>query len=109
MGIAALCSLWFVYLLQPASALAALLLAAWLLVPYGLLALVVRFGREPRASRFSTEAIAAGGLALLLHAVVLRPDPQGAIAVMATPLYQLIAAGIVVPVMAHLFRPRPHG
>jgi hypothetical protein len=103
-GAAGLCSLGFVYALQPASALAALLLAAWLLTPYVLMGLVVRLGRSPRASLASTAAIAAGGLAFLLVVVWLRPDAQGAIAVMATPLYQLIAAGIVIPVMAHFIR-----
>ena len=103
-GVAAVCSLVFVYLLKPASAPAALLLAVWLLVPYALLALVVRFARVPRAALASATVIAALGLAFLLHSVVLRPDPQGAIAVMATPLYQLLATGIVVPLMAHFIR-----
>ena len=102
--LAALCSLGVVWALQPASLPSAVLLAAWLLVPYILLALVVRFGRVPRASLASTLLIACAGVAFLVNAVFVRPDPQGAIAVMATPLYQLLAAGIVVPVMAHFVR-----
>ena len=103
-AVAALCSLGVVWALQPASVPSALMLAAWLLVPYGLLALVVRFGRVPRASLASTLLVAGAGLAFLLGTVFVRPDPQGAIAVMATPLYQLLVAGIVVPVMAHFIR-----
>jgi hypothetical protein len=100
---AALCSLGIAWALRPVSLASALLLAAWLLVPYALLALVVRFG-PARASLASTVLIICGGFAFLVDVVFVRPDPQGAIAVMATPLYQLLAAGIVVPVMAHFVR-----
>jgi hypothetical protein len=44
-----------------------------------------------------TVLVVAGGLLFLTIVVFVRPDPQGGIAVLLTPVYQGIAMVILVP------------
>ena len=89
-------TLALVVALQPASLAAGLAIGGWLLLPYALLALALRFlARSPKMLRtYVTMAILLplGALLWLVYVIWLRPDAQGAIAVMFTPLYQLVAA-----------------
>jgi hypothetical protein len=82
--------------LKPSTAATGLALGAWLLVPYALLALGLRFlAPSPKMLRtWITMAILlpVGALVWLVYVIWLRPDAQGAIAVMFTPLYELVAA-----------------
>jgi hypothetical protein len=89
-------TLALVFALKPGTPTAGAAMAAWLLLPYGLLALALRFlARSPKMLRtYVTMAILLplGALLWLVYVIWLRPDAQGAIAVMFTPLYQLVAA-----------------
>jgi len=89
-------TLALVLALEPGTAAAGAAITAWLLLPYVLLALALRFlARSPKMLRtYVTMAILIplGALIWLAYVIYLRPDAQGAIAVMFTPLYQLVAA-----------------
>jgi hypothetical protein len=105
---AALATLIFVRALMPATASAATLLGAWLLLPYVLLALAIRFLAKASTRTYSTIAIATaiGGIGFLTYVIYLRPDPQGAIAVIFTPLYQLVGMIVLFPICGWLFAKR---
>ena len=96
LALASAVTLALVVALQPGTALAAVALGAWLLLPNALLALALRFlARSPKMLRtWVTMAILLplGALVWLVYVIWLRPDAQGAIAVMFTPLYELVAA-----------------
>lgn len=47
--------------------------------------------------------IALGALAFLAYVIYLAPDAQGAIAVLFTPLYQLVAAAVLLAICDRLF------
>jgi hypothetical protein len=100
--IAACVSLVFVHALQPTSLGAAAFLAAWLVLPYAVLALAVRFFARTRAAAIAclmvTVAVAGGGLLFLTNLIFLHPDPQGGIAVVFTPIYQAIGIAVLLPV-----------
>lgn len=88
------------FALAPTSAMAGGLLAAWLALPYLGLALGLRFAREKRqrlAYLLVVLLVAGGGFLFLIDTVFLRPDAQGGIAVMFTPIYQAIAIGVLLP------------
>ena len=105
LGLAALASLLFVALLKPTGAWVAVLLVAWLALPYGLLALIVKIGagRAAQVAGAVTSAIvAAAGLLFLADVVLWHPDPQGAIAVFFTPIYQVLALIVLLPVCRQL-------
>jgi hypothetical protein len=99
---AAAASLLFVHALMPASAGAWAFIAAWLVLPYALLAAGVAWLAKKRtwALTFAVVSplVALGGLAFLTVVVFLRPDAQGGIAVMFTPIYQAIAALMLLPI-----------
>ena len=101
LALACAVTLAMVVALKPASVVAGVALGAWLLLPYLLLAAALRFlARTPKALRtYTTMAVlvALGGLAFLVYVIYLQPDAQGAIAIMFTPLYQMVAA---VPLLA---------
>ena len=101
---AALITLYFVYELKATSAGVAIAIGAWLVLPYALLGLGMRFlGRDEKSTRiFATVsgALALGGVGFLTYLIHLSSDPQGAIAVMFTPLYQLVAAVILFAILS---------
>jgi hypothetical protein len=98
--VAMLATLFFVPALMPSSATAALVIGVWLLAPYFLLALGLRFlARDARSVRiYSMTAIAAaiGGVGFLTWVMYVRPDAQGGIAVMFTPLYQMVGIALLL-------------
>lgn len=110
LALAAPVTLAFVNVLKPNSLGATAFIATWLLLPYVVLALgLVLFARE-RASAIAwllvIAAVAGGGLLFLSYVIYIRPDPQGGIAVLLTPVYQAIGIGLLVPVSRWLMRAR---
>jgi hypothetical protein len=108
---AGIATMFFVHVLMPSSATVALLIGAWLLLPYALLAAALRWlANDARSLRTYTTlalATATGGVLFLTYVIYLNPDPQGAIAVFFTPVYQLVGVGVLFPVCAWLFaKPR---
>jgi hypothetical protein len=101
LAIAASVSLVFVNVLKPNSLGATAFIAAWLLLPYAALALGLAFFAKERASELTyvvvTVVVAGGGLLLLTDVIFLHPDPQGGIAVLFTPIYQVVGIGVLVP------------
>lgn len=98
--IAAVVTLVFVTSLKPTSTEAALFFSAWLLLPYFILAILLSMRASLRievANLIVTALITSGGLLFLTIVIFVRPDPQGAIAVLFTPLYQGIAMAVLFP------------
>jgi hypothetical protein len=98
-------SFLFVVVLKPASPAIGALLAAWLALPYVILALVVKSGKERNAaiaSAFTSALVSAGGLLFLTDIILLRPDPQGGIAVLFTPIYQILGLLVLLPACRQL-------
>jgi hypothetical protein len=97
---AAVVSLVFVHSLKPTSVKAATFFSIWLLLPYLILTIVLTI-RAHMATEIAdlivTILVVAGGLLFLTIVVFVRPDPQGGIAVLLTPVYQGIAMVILVP------------
>ncbi|HUQ74678.1 MAG TPA: hypothetical protein VM183_08135 [Burkholderiales bacterium] len=106
-AIAAVATLFFVHALMPSTAAAGILIGAWLLLPYVLLAAALRWlARNPRSLRIYTTlaiAVAAGGIVFLTYVIYLSRDPQGAIAVFFTPIYQLASVAVLFPLCGWLF------
>ncbi len=101
LAVAASASLFFVNALQPNSAGAAAFFSAWLLAPYAVLALMLTFLGKERVWAIAVVAtaviVAAGGLLFLSDVIFWRPDAQGGIAVVFTPLYQAVAIAVLLP------------
>lgn len=104
---AALTSLAFVQVLKPATHWATLFISGWLLLPHAGLALVLFFAAKERTSVIASVVVAAvvagAGLLFLTAIVYLRPDSQGGIAVLLTPLYQGVGIGVLLPSCRWLF------
>jgi hypothetical protein len=104
--VAALVSLFILQTLRPGGAGVAILLGVWLLLPYAVLAVVLEARSSPAndlANVVTTLLVAAGGLLFLILMVFVNPDPQGGIAVLFTPIYQGIAAGVLLLLTRWLF------
>src|SRR5918993_719366 len=90
LALASAATLALLMALKPSTTGAALALGLWLLLPYVLLALALRFlARSPKMLRTYTMmavVIPLGALAFLAYVIYVAPDAQGAIAVMFTPL-----------------------
>jgi hypothetical protein len=99
--VAAALSLVFVYVLKPSSLGAAAFFSAWLMLPYAALALTLKFAAKERASMVTIVTVAVlmavGGLLFLTDVIFLRPDPQGGIAVLFTPIYQAFGIALLLP------------
>ena len=107
LAVAALFTLVFVRALMPTTTFAALAIGAWLLLPHLLLGIALRFlakdAKSTRAYLAVAIAAATGGVAFLTYVIFLRPDPQGAIAVVFTPLYQMAGALVLLGICRRLF------
>lgn len=97
---AASISLVFVNILKPTSVGATAFFSAWLVLPYVVLALLIYAAKE-RASMVANVTVAVlvagGGLLFLTDVIFLRPDPQGGIGVLFTPIYQAIGIALLLP------------
>src|SRR5262245_14846476 len=108
LALATLASWLFVAVLRPSTWLAALL-AAWLVLPYCVLALIVRLGAgrsSQIAGAVTSAVVAAAGLLFLTDVILWHPDPQGGIAVFFTPIYQVLALIVLLPVCKQLAEKR---
>jgi len=96
--IAALTSIIFVQTLKPTSLMENMIISGWLMLPYIVLVLFLRFIAKNRPVIMATVIVSAivvtSGLVFLIDIIYLHPDAQGGIAVMFTPIYQ--GAGMVV-------------
>jgi len=102
LAIAAPVTLAFVHVLKPNSPGASAFIATWLLLPYAVLALGLAFFARERASAIGwvlvIAVVAGGGLLFLSYVIFIRPDPQGGIAVLLTPVYQAVGIGLLLPI-----------
>ena len=104
--VAAIVSLFFVYILKPASAEATALFGIWLLLPYIILAAVLAFSTRVAidvANLVVTLLVVVGGLLFLVVVIFIQPDPQGGIAVFFTPMYQGVAMVVLIPLSRWIF------
>jgi hypothetical protein len=102
LALAAAASLGFVQVMRPTTLETAVWLSAWLAFPYFLLAAMLAFfGRKGAVWALASVAVcivvAASGLLFVTVVVFLRPDAQGALAVVFMPIWQLIAAAVLLP------------
>ncbi len=104
--VAAIVSLFFVYILKPTSAEATALFGIWLLLPYIILAAILAFSTRVAidvANLVVTLFVVVGGLLFLIVVIFIRPDPQGGIAVFFTPIYQGVAMVVLIPLSRWIF------
>jgi len=104
--VAAIVSLFFVYILKPTSAEATALFSIWLLLPYIILAAILAFSASVAidvANLVVTLFVVVGGLLFLVVVIFIQPDPQGGIAVFFTPLYQGVAMIVLIPLSRWIF------
>jgi len=104
--IAAIVSLFFVYILKPTSAEATALFGIWLLLPYLILAVILAFSTRVAidvANLVVTLFVVVGGLLFLVVVIFIQPDPQGGIAVFFTPMYQVVAMIVLIPLSRWIF------
>ncbi len=104
--VAAIVSLFFVYILKPTSAEATALFGIWLLLPYIILAAILAFSTGVAidvANLVVTLFVVVGGLLFLIVVIFIRPDPQGGIAVFFTPIYQGVAMVVLIPLSRWIF------
>ena len=110
LAIAASATLAFVNVLKPNSLGATAFIATWLLLPYAMLALGLVFFARERASAIAwvvvIAVVAGSALLFLSYVIFVRPDPQGGIAVLLTPVYQAIGIGLLLPISRRLTRGR---
>ena len=107
--VAAIASLYFVYILKPTSAEATALFGIWLLLPYLILAVILAFSTRVAidvANLVVTLFVVVGGLLFLVVVIFKRPDPQGGIAVFFTPIYQGVAMVVLIPLSRWIFGKR---
>jgi len=109
LGFAAVASWLFVAILRPSGAWLSALLAVWLVLPYAVLGVAIRLaaGRAGQVAGAVTRAIvAAAGMLFLSDVILWHPDPQGGIAVFFTPIYQVLALIVLLPVCKQLAEKR---
>ncbi|MDZ7862830.1 hypothetical protein [Acidovorax sp.] len=111
--LAACATLLCVAALKPVSALAFAAFAAWLLAPYGLMAMALAALRRQQATELHGYLVAVlvslGGIAWLAVILFWRPDAQGALAVLMVPVYQGVALVLLAPLAAWLGRSGSRG
>ena len=107
LAIAAILTPVFVRALQPTTWTFGVVLTSWLLAPYLALAACVAVARTRQwtaTASFVSTVVAAGGMALLVNILFVHPDPQGGIAVFFMPIYQAVAAAMLIAVSAVITR-----
>ena len=103
LALASAATLAMVFALKPSTAAVGIALAAWLLLPYALLALAVRYvGRSEKVYATLAVVVPVGAVAFLAYLIYVRPDAQGAIAVLFTPIYELVALGVLLALVEYV-------
>jgi hypothetical protein len=110
---AAVGDLWLVRALQPKGVSAGILLALWLIIPRAAsaawLSVARRSARQSTVAGVVTTLVAAGATSLLIDAIYVHPDAQGAIAVVLMPIYEMAALVVLAPITAWLAARWPAG
>jgi len=105
-AVAACITVIFVKALKPTSGGAFLFFAAWLVLPYAIMSAVLVLLRRKGAVSAHWYVVAAlvslGGIFFLADVIFWRPDAQGAIAVLLTPILQGGASTLLLPVASWL-------
>jgi hypothetical protein len=107
LAIAAILTPVFVRALQPTTWTFGVVLAIWLLAPYLALAAWVAVARNrpwTATASFVSTFVAGGGMAFLANILFVHPDPQGGIGVFFMPIYQTLAAAVLIAVTAVITR-----
>ncbi len=94
----------FVKALKPASGGAFLFFVVWLLLPHAVMSARLFQLRHKSAASVHWYVVAAlvslGGIVFLADVIFWRPDAQGAIAVLMTPILQGGASALLLPVVS---------
>ncbi len=100
----------FVKALRPTSVGAFMFFVTWLVLPYVLMsaALIMLWRKRTASLHWHVAAIlvSIGGIVFLADVIFWRPDAQGAIAVLLTPILQGGALALLLPVAFWLSRNR---
>ena len=108
LAIAACATLWFVNMLKPSSAGALVFFALWLVLPYAVMTAALlwlrRNGKAVAHCCVVAVLLSTAGILFLAEVIVWHPDAQGALAVLMTPILQLGAFAILLPVMKWVLR-----
>ena len=108
LAIAACATLWFVNTLKPSSAGALVFFALWLVLPHAVMtAALLGLQRNGKALAHCCAVavlLSVSGILFLAEVIVWHPDAQGALAVLMTPILQLGAFAILLPVMKWVLR-----
>jgi hypothetical protein len=107
LAIAAILTPVFVRALQPTTLTAGVILTVWLLAPYLALAawVTVAHARPSTATAAIVSIlVAGGGIVFLVNIMFVHPDAQGGIGVLFTPIYQTVAAAMLIPVTLLVMR-----
>ncbi len=95
--------------LRPSSVGAFLVLAAWLTAPHVVTIAALLWSRRTGRSAWSwcilAFVVSAGGILFLLDVVFWNRDAQGAIAVVMTPILQVLATVVLAPLAWWASRP----
>ena len=106
--VAACITVFFLKALKPTSAGAFAFFACWLVLPHAVMstALVLLWRKRAASVHWHVVAVlgSIGGIVFLTEVIFWRPDAQGAIAVMMTPILQGGALALLIPVASWLFR-----
>ncbi|MEQ1637207.1 MAG: hypothetical protein ABL903_10980 [Methylococcales bacterium] len=106
--IAAYTTVWFVSALKPISTGALVFFLIWLICPYTIMSAALIFLlRKGIASDYAhgvTISVAIGGVLFLADVLFWHPDSQGAISVLITPMLQISALGLLLPVLWRVSR-----
>lgn len=98
----------FVKALKPTSGGAFLFFAVWLVLPYVIMSAVLIFLRRKGTTSVHWQVMAAlvsiGGILFMADVIFWRPDAQGAIAVLMTPILQGGASALWLLVASWLSR-----
>ena len=112
LALAAITSVFMVGTLKPTSWGAHVFFAGWLCLPYAAMLHLLLRRRKARIRDVSrplaVALVSIAGLLFLLDTVVWRPDAQGAMAVLMTPIIQGGLLAIGLPVLKRLFADPSH-
>jgi len=108
---AACTTVLFVQALKPSNDGAFLFFCAWLSRPYVIISAALIKLHFKRDSSVHWHVVAVlvsiGGISFLTDVIFWHPDAQGAIAVLMTPIFQGLAAGLLLPIALWVFRKMP--
>ena len=106
--VAACITVFFLKALKPTSASAFAFFACWLVLPHVVMSTALILLWRKRAASVHWHVVAVlvsiGGIVFLTDIIFWRPDAQGAIAVMMTPILQGGALALLIPVASWVFR-----